>query len=446
MRSLLRTSLTLSAVCVALNACSSDTASGPAVPRIPNGANPALSVSCDFNSLKTKVRAYVASSTDPIYTTIRNLQKATQDGVAADVYTYGLDGLARLALVRSDPTLKKTGATAAAGAAAAIGFIACVDFGPLPDNVESGVLAAFGSGGLFEVPGSTGPSTPVFGRGESPFWGAQPGEVSPGVDALWSAITSKRFLLYGYKIAYGPGQGNDDPTAISNPNKNGFDYNTLPTIGTATGQIAGFNPALIIGVCSAGTATTRIKHVDEILTEKVIDCPPSAPVLASLPRQFDLGPLALYRGAVEFFVPKPLHAATMFGVGSIGGAVSELSPTSAIQVAVKLAFTSQPTDGFINTTIPGTPPSQFVEVTVTTLAGTPLNKARVEITVAGNNGNPVTAAGTVEETNSDGVAIFDLLSVSKAGGYTLRATANFDNLSGSPVISQLFNIQNKTAP
>ena len=96
-----------------------------------------------------------------------------------------------------------------------------------------------------------------------------------------------------------------------------------------------------------------------------------------------------------------------------------------------------------------------VTVNVTTKGGTPLAGVIVTLAVSGNSsviayfsdkGAP--AQPTVQRTtDANGVATFDGVTLTKAGGYTLVATGTFDSglnaLTSPGVISNAFNIQNK---
>jgi len=268
MRPVLRSALLLSAVSVAVAACNDGPKPAPTAPlRSPSGINASLTLTCDINTLRSNAKAYVGPyNTDPISTIIGNMQKVSGDFVA--MTPLGYDGLARLAVVRGDPTLKKSGATAAQGAAVATSFLGCMNVGAIPDAFAADIVAAMGSGGLFEVPSGT---AGVYSRGETPFWGAQ-----PDVGASWATSAGgKRFLMYGFKIDYAKDQF---PVNGSTP-LNGFDYKTLPVIGG--GILAPFSPQVIIGVCDlAGTNTARIYHAGVILAGKNLTCPTPAPILA----------------------------------------------------------------------------------------------------------------------------------------------------------------------
>jgi len=297
------------------------------------------------------------------------------------------------------------------------------------------IITAMGSGGLFEVPAG---STPVYSRGETPFWGAQ-----PETGATWASSTNKRFLLYGFKIQYDKNVGGVlDPVLNTATSLNGFDYKTLPVIGTTTTSLAAFNPPVTIGACDlAAPSSARIYHNGAVLAGKTLACPSPAPVLASM--DATVGGFAsvawLARKALGAFTPQPLNATAL--VVGIGGGRGELSPTAAVVASISATFQSQPTNGFVNKVIPGT--SGPVSVLVKSDKGYLYNKIQVTISVANNSGTNVVPSGAVATTGADGIATFPDLMVNKAGGYTLTATTSLDAGLGGSKVSALFNVQNK---
>jgi hypothetical protein len=162
-----------------------------------------------------------------------------------------------------------------------------------------------------------------------------------------------------------------------------------------------------------------------------------------------LSPATLARRALAFFAPQPAYAA--FLAGSVGGAVSELSPSAVIDMQqVVIAYADSIANGTNTkplTMVDGGP----VRVNVTTKGGTALPDVDVTLSVYGNssviaffsvNGGPDSVTVT-RKTNALGVASFDGVSLTKAGGYRLVATGSFDKVDGQAVISNSFNIQNK---
>jgi hypothetical protein len=84
-------------------------------------------------------------------------------------------------------------------------------------------------------------------------------------------------------------------------------------------------------------------------------------------------------------------------------------------------------------------------VYVTTAGGTPLGGAVVTLSVTANHGSFV-ATGTEAVTGPNGMAVFPSFTLSKAGGYTISASAAFDQIGGPLATSALFNVKNKSAP
>ena len=162
-----------------------------------------------------------------------------------------------------------------------------------------------------------------------------------------------------------------------------------------------------------------------------------------------LNPLSLARRAVGFFAPRSLEAA--FAGGSVGGAVSELSPSAVIDMqAVTFDFDLVVKDGDKSSPLQGADGGS-VKVSAGTLNGSALGAAIVTLEIAGNNGknalfkdgSAAPSATVTRVTGANGVADFAGVSVTKAGGYRLTATGSFDGVAGQPKVSNLFNIKNK---
>jgi hypothetical protein len=70
----------------------------------------------------------------------------------------------------------------------------------------------------------------------------------------------------------------------------------------------------------------------------------------------------------------------------------------------------------------------------------------VTVSVAGNKGVPAGAvvSGTVTVfTDSNGDAVFDKVSVDKAGGYTISASSSIDGVPTPGVVSVMFHVKNQ---
>src|SRR5262249_16362633 len=144
--------------------------------------------------------------------------------------------------------LKKAGATAAQGGAAATDFFRCMPVGPVQGNFQANIAKAMDVGGLFEVPLESS-TDPVFSRGHTPFWYAKP------ETGTWGQLIGKRIALFGYEIGNIP--ANADPLV----GPNGFDFNSVPMLGT--GQI--FANDVLLGACGVTGTNARFKHENSIL-------------------------------------------------------------------------------------------------------------------------------------------------------------------------------------
>jgi hypothetical protein len=123
--------------------------------------------------------------------------------------------------------------------------------------------------------------------------------------------------------------------------------------------------------------------------------------------------------------------------GSLGG-LSPIGPVVVNAATVKLAFVVQPSNGTINKDIK--PP---IVVSAVTANGTPLDGVQITLTVLNNQGVPIQVSGNVATTTAGGLATYEHLQTTKAGGYTMLASGSIFGTATKTVTSVLFNVQGK---
>ena len=429
MRSLIRASFGVAAL-TALVACSDNTTATVTAPTPPSGPNLFLAApACDFTALKANARAYAASNKDDLFTIIGDLQAMYRRG-NAQTTDKAFDGLARLAAMRRTTAQLGT-ATGDTFNALTLGFIGCMQTSiseKLPDDFS--VAGALGTGWIYEVRGKGGVDADggAYARGSTgAYWAAE-------ASLSWTpASDQKRFLIYGYPILF---PVNDTKVGSA------LELRTVPAIGAGLTLSSPLN----IGLCNVTVGSAvRVQHVSDVLPKKGLVCTPGE--VAPL----QVGLSGLVHRAIEWLSPKPAYAA-MF-VGSIGGAVSELSPSVVIDMGnVNFKFVNGIADGRNSramTDSSGNPVSVSAKtaglkslpagiVVTLSIAG---NQSNIAFFKVGKNGASV--ATVTRTTNGQGIAVFDDVFITKAGGYQLVATGTWDELPGTPVISNSFNIQNK---
>lgn len=448
-----RTALLVSAATMVAAACSDRSTSTVTAPQTPRATVAGtLALTCDPGALVPLASAYAASASDPLFAIIAGLQSAGFHGATPATTDLVFDGLSRLAAIRGT-SAQKGGATGATFDALTKGLLGCAESyiaATVPSTFS--VAGALGAGWLYEVRGDNGQdgAAGAYARGSSPYWAAEPqaGHTWGNtlvVTAPAGSTPTNRVLIYGFRLG--------DYSTLDPKIGSAFEIATVPTV--ASGVLA-LVPSLHIGLCNVDLdATFRVQHVITVLPNAGLACgtPPafasaSATSGASFARSM-LNPLRLATKAVSFFAPATLEAA--FIVGSVGGAVSELSPSAVIDMqAVTMDFDLAVKDGKTSEPLEGADGGP-VKVSVGTLNGSPLKAASVTLTIGGNNGKPAlfkdgsaAPSETVTRvTDANGVATFTGVSVTKAGGYRLTATGNFDGVDGVPVTSSLFNIKNK---
>jgi hypothetical protein len=395
----------------------------------PEDARPNLTVgstgplACHFPSLKQAARDYFASTNDPIFLTIEEVQILQATGSPAAVNEKVFDALSRLADVRFT-SAQKSGSTGVEGDLVARGLLGCAapDFvAALPTDIS--FVAALNGGGLFEVRGNDAfdpPTLPVYSKGGSEIWTALPQGTN-----TWGQSASSRHLLYGTPTSLA---SNDEQVSAQ-----AFEFTTVP-VGVT------YSPAILRGVCDIVGETFRIQRNQSLLPVAPIFCPTTISLreLRNSPPVF----LAFAERLGGLFRPARAEA-TMLGAG-MAGLSSEFSPHVLVDLKeVVIAFVSQPQNGFVNQPIPGDGPSGVVEVQVTSLAGTPLPGVSVTLVDWKNRGTNVVLSNATAVTDDGGIASFPALSVNKAGGYTLLADGTYDGIPGTTATSALFNIKNK---
>jgi hypothetical protein len=408
-------------VLAVLNGCVADRTGPNDLPNLSLTASPTLA--CNIALTRDYAHLYVASSQDPIYQIIDDLQAARSAGNMALATDLVLDGWSRIAAIRLT-SAQKNGTSGVEGNALARGLAGCGDptfVAAVGNDID--FTAALNSGGLFEVRGDDSkdpPTTPAYPRGAVEIWAAH-----PQIGNTWESSASARHAIYGYPVQL----GSNDPLVTSQ----GFEFETAPS------NVA-YTLPIVRGVCNVSGATVRIQRNQSLLPLIDLDCASVSTASRSSGSEGVL--FAVARQIANVFMPRELNATAL--IGGVAGLLSDFSPHTAVDlVSVGSGFTSQPLNGFVNKPIPGDGSSGVVQVRITSAAGTPLPGVLISLSVTGNKGTNVVLSNGTAVTDDAGIASFPNLSVNKAGGYTLSADGTYDGITGSTGISALFNIKNK---
>jgi len=409
-------------------------------------------LACDFTALKADARAYASSNQDPLFTIIGDLQSLSKNGPNAAATNKVFDALARLAAMRGT-SAQRTGGVAVVGPVfdrLTHRFLGCAEPFIVTGAQENNFAGATGPGWMYEVRGGASDiTTGVYERGAiGQYWatetvGGATWTQTLNVTSPAPVAVTHRALIYGF---------HPDNFTTNDPQISRFEHFTVPAI---TGGALTLTPGVNIGLCAITTVTPtmRVQHVNEVLTYKGLQC--TGPVaFASLATSSVFASIPSLMGrALSMLAPQPLHASML--LGAVGGGKGVLSPSAVIDLqAVTPSFAFPIVNGNNSTPLQGTDGNP-VTVNVTTKGGTPLAGVIVTLAVSGNNsviayfsdkGAP--AQPTVQRTtDANGVATFDGVTLTKAGGYTLVATGTFDSglnaLTSPGVLSNAFNIQNK---
>jgi len=488
MRSLLRTGLALAAG-AALVACSDQPASAPTAvnpirPSLAVGTPPArpswLVGSCDATQLRSDARAYAKKSNDALVTIAGDLgAEVSKNGYTRVATNKALDGLSRIAAIRGTAN-QSSDVTALIFDRLVKGFLLCTESAFTADALEptppggGGFGLALGSHWAFEVRGTNTDATGIFERnkeavGSSTFWVLQPG-VSVATVPDWAASIGgtlgnqlKRVFIYGYQAS---------ATGIAAKFGSSFDHRSLPKISST------FTMSLKVGLCGIDApAGSRVNHAGEFGALSFPSCLPGPSAIlnnSSSSAYAALNPMVLARRAVHYFAPQELNAAF---AGLVGRDLGSLSPSSVYDLSQYLLSapgtiadgqTSKPlkySDGSavtIRVTVDSVAADGITKIPVNAAVGTP-----VAISVVGNSsviayfkdGKTGTPSPTVTRYvaadaitgKSTGIASFDEVYLTKAGGYNVafqvvlvNATSGKIDFAGAQVLaSNSFNMQGK---
>jgi hypothetical protein len=451
MQSQLRSVAAICAAAITLMACSDRPASTPTSPVTtrPNASVTATgltTLTCDINALKSDAREYAKSGGDQLFKIIGDLQTAVNTGpvTATDK---AFDGLARMAAIRGTGD-QKAGVAGAVFNRLVQRFLGCADPAIAAGADAQTFGGALGAGWVFEVRGkATGqyadPAGGAYERGSTSgnWWAAE--AAGTWADAIGtSTLTGDRVLIYGYRTT-------DFLNVSGRFGGSSFEHRTIPKIAAGT-----FALSVNVGLCvpdgTGITSTQRLNHNNQLVPLSTLTCATPTGFTATT------GSLALglAKRAWGFLAPQPAYAA--FAVGSVGGAVSELSPSAVYNLgSVSLGDLGTIVDGR-NTTVLATSasvPGYGKSVIIRAKDGTtPLQGVPIEMSIAGNNSsiaffnvnNASTNVATVTRTTDvNGYASFGDVKLVKAGGYILDFRVNFDGVTGAATPSNSFNIQNK---
>jgi hypothetical protein len=398
--------------------------------------------------MKQNAGAFFFAGNDPVFdliTTMKNSWQTNGAGAAATT-TAGLNILARVALVRltSGQVLSpasKFEAAEVAGGNLVSAVALCMTLGPVDATTATNALRS----GVFEVRGSIAGDPPALARPDVyPRWGAE-------AKTSWIIAGYPRYLVYGTPGIDASALGGETPTVHT---FNGFEISTLPTNVPKSSLRVGICVNALVGIQSTNTrsAVNLLIHDGVVLpnsSPSTAFCTgaPSAPT-ASLSTSAWFA--SLTNRITSVFSPASLFAQER-GLdfdSFTGGGPSSWSPQGFGQIAgsnIALTFTTQPVNGTafekLNTIV-----VHAATVVQAPAAGHTLEGVDVTISVANNSGTPAGACvvGTLTvTTNSLGDAIFDNVTVKKAGGYTITATGVYQTVPTQNRVSNLFNVKNK---
>jgi hypothetical protein len=410
--------------------CSQDDSRGISAPTEASLAKTPAPPSCSFSTAGNDAKAYFASNKDSVYTLLNAMQsayKGTAPAVAATPAGFAV--LTRLAAA-TDAGLIKSTATPAIGSKFANDVLLCMSVAGYVNTEPVDFSLALGAGGLFAVRDGSSTAAVVSRTSDQfgPLYGAEPNPTGSN----WPL--AGQTLFYGWQVS-------TEVLAGDGVSGNVFELRTLPNNLT-------FSPPIRAGVCFADDENARILHLHA--NEATILPPAGAPGFCT-PQVGSMirggSPFAVAVRTLEsWLTPKPAFAAPPSLVKGGGGLVTGLSEIGPVEFIASIAFVSNipnaarsDTSKTLDSDTTTTQFTPVVRVRATSQAGgNPLAGVTINLTVIGNQGSFI-AKNTSAVTGSDGVANFYDLSINKAGGYTVTASAP-EFGSTTTATSNLFNI------
>lgn len=446
--------LALTAASLAAVACAGDRSTAPESPspaataaRAPRAVTMSGTLTCDpsFAQSTTDARAFFASASDPVFTTLRDMQHLYRNGGARAATDTGFDALEQIEAAR---LTSRQGGTADDGDALTKDLLACMRVGPIPSGFS--VAAALGSG-VYAVRGGSHDAanpalawTSVAGQrtNPSPAWGIEP-------LVTWAGRFDRRqtrFLVYGAPL---PVSSFANDPASTDPNDvayTGFDISTIPAMPElalihSDGSAAPVRVGICIDLTSEGKANLLVHGGSGGTNILQLSSPEFCSGFASA-SPARRGLLATFaRGALALVTPAPAYALAIGGVGGLPSGLSPFGPVKVRPDSVVLTFTQQPSDGPAGAAI--SPP---VQVKATTANGTPIGGVQITLhVISGNSTNAAVAmnstAVTSDAPDASGIATFPKLSVTQPGSYTLLAVGSLAGHATSNVTSVMFTMR-----
>lgn len=414
-------------------------------------------LACDFTALRADARGYARTGGDLLFTIINELQDAknARRPVAGVVDDKVFDGLARMAAIRGTSD-QKTGVDDQGVIFNNLvhRFLGCASADVRANVLEADFAGALGDGWMFEVRGKNSdpvgprddPTGVAYQRGAAGakyWWGVEPTAASWNAAITAAAPLAKRVLVYGYPT---------DFFTIPGALGTSFDTRTVPRIAKDV-----FGLAVKVGLCvydaedpeTLITPTQRVNHDHTFYQKLTLTCGTDAPTYIAAGAPSPLNSLTQY--ALSLFSPKPAYAATVFFGGSIAAAPSELSPSAVYDLGLaNLAFNDRTIkDTRVNTELK-TESGDVLKVIATGPGDKVLPDIDIKLEIAGNESTisffkvgSATSYFVSRKTNASGVASFDGVGVTKAGGYTLSAKIDAGGYTGPAILTYSFNVQNK---
>lgn len=373
-----------------------------------------IPAACDVASLHADATAYLTSG-DPIHSRIRALEEWLLLGNRTKAFDAGLNALRRSAEARNAGITNAP----ASGANLALGILTCMGASPLPTLAElTSTLGTDPNGGVFQVlGGTTDPPGAAISPNAVPRWGAEP---QPG--RTWATSSGGvRFLLFAYRVTFSTFT-QEDP-ALLNPGSQ--DEGTAFEMRSIPANLLAHLP--LVGVCVEDPDRYRVQWVQNILTLQQVNFCDAA--------REESGILAAGRSAIEWFAPKPLHAAALL-VGGTAGLPSGFTPFGAVSVEAGNV-------GLVIDPIPHGNRHTPVMITVHAISehGNPVDDVMIRLgIVTSRNGSDGKKEILVLEgaTRNGGVVTFGAL-IDKAGAYSARAKGFFNRDSALPTLTAISN-------
>jgi hypothetical protein len=327
----------------------------------------------------------------------------------------GFDIFAAVAALRDATTDGFTDDQITNAANLTLQVVRCSDVNVTGTNSVAVYSQALAKAGGYEVRGGSSSASPSVADPNTAVlaYDKQAGIQAPGDD--FAGWLGGRVLFYGYPVGQFSGEQTGAAAGLSG--RVTFDWSLVASTAVTLPRPTRGRFSLCVSVDDELESQLRVQKTTHIL-EIANPVAGLACVLTQV-EPSGLAPRLAALGA-RLFAPTPLYAGTRKTSTPTGSAGSFSPFQVGNPLDVTLSFKSQPKDAKVNAGIAGSPGPNIAVLAVGD-AGTEWEGVLIQLLAFNNNGTTVSTTNDLATTNAAGIAEFPGFTITKTGGYKLRA-------------------------